>query len=463
MKTFFIVRVLDVNYAAFAAKNAAISVDGGAARPMTPTRQPGVFEIELPEGTSTLEVNVEHPGFWPARQRLRVQQGPLPVLNWDGPQEINSRNLEAHTRGADANVVLNIVLGQLKDARAQVEQVFPADHLSPERGHIRDLDASILNPRGTGWGRLRHTVRNQQLADGKLFFAHRATVPKLIAIYRPPRMFVQFQRDGKDPFGNSIPYHIFFHPSTSKFTGAYPFSAQYIDLVARYVLYRQVHNVGKAMANQHFVSGKRCVFVFPVGSASESFGSLPNQTELLRLLQEVNYWLQRMDGISFPINPVGHCAVSGFSAGCAAVRHVLESSYGPFDRQHLREVYGLDLFQHGGIQELAGTLRHWFRNGADGRKLRIYTQSRDWFVNLRALLPNPGITSGPSNAVEEDTASSTLLYCPADRFWADMVKEVVVRPELGDFDNVPPAYDQVHQMVPTLFMSHALKLSTFTD
>ncbi len=460
MKTFFQLRTLDVSYAAVAAKKPKVAIDGAAPRHLRATSQPGLFELELPSGASALEAIVEEPGFWPARQALRIEPGPPPTLAWDGPQEISARDVEARWRGSDANVLLNMVLGQLRDARPAVEEVFEGGgiaSLDPMPSHIRDLQDQILAPDGAGWDRLRHTVRHDSLAGGRMFYAERVAAPKLLAIYVPPDVWATPEGEGPTP----VPFHIFFHPSTAHMSSVYPFSRDYIDLIARYVLYRQVYNVGKAMVAQHAVAQKRVIFVFPVGAPRESFGRLPRQADLLRALREVSYWLQRMDGVAYPASRVGACAVSGFSSGCAALRTVLETPFTPFERDHLREVYGLDLYQPGNIAGICSLLRRWFRRGADGRRLRVYTQSKDWFANLRSLLPAPSVTVGPDGSMEEETPSSTVLLDPESKFWVNMASEVQVRPELGDFDNVPTGFQPVHQIHPALYMTHALKLSSF--
>jgi hypothetical protein len=489
MDTFLVVRVLDVNYAPQAPKLVSVSLDGGPKQPLKPTDLVGVLELQLPAGASRLVISVEQAGFWPVSQSLRLVAGRLPTVSFDGAQAINVRDLEAHTRGDDANVVVNVVLGQVKDAQAKVDAVVQQGGIftiTPGAHFIRDLDAALLDPNGKGWDRLKHKVSSGVVPDGRMFFVERQTAPKLIAIYKPAQRFQTFQRDATSPVNLPVPYHVFFHPSTSRFEGAYPFSTKYIDLISRYMLLEQTHNVGKAMINQHVVSTKRPVFVFPVGSPTESFGKIPRQADLLRLIQELNFWLQRMDGIAYPAHPVGLCAASAFSAGCEALRTMLQTPFPKFDEKHLREIYGFDLFTPSDIPGMCTSLVRWFRRGEDKRKLRIYTQDGTWRAQLQAKLSHGRTTSGPSNAFEDETVASTVLFDPLREFWNGVAAETAVRPQFGRLDNVPgkitdkdladvedgtvtldavklAKYYEVHSMHPALFMTHALKLSSFAD
>jgi hypothetical protein len=115
----------------------------------------------VPPGTSGLEMTVEQRGFWPATQKLKRKAGKLPTLAFDGPQAINVRDLEAHPCGNDSNMVVKVVLGQVKDARAKVEAVFAKGRITtitPSAQLVRDLDASMLSPSGTRWDRFNHTI-----------------------------------------------------------------------------------------------------------------------------------------------------------------------------------------------------------------------------------------------------------------------------------------------------------------
>ena len=358
--------------------------------------------------------------------------------------------------------------------------------ITPAAHHVRDLGPTILDPGGRGWDRLKHTVSSGKVPDGKMFFVERQTAPKLVAIYQPARRFQTFQRDKQNPIDLPVPYHVFFHPSTSRFDRQYPFHPQYIDLVSRYMLLDQIFDIGKAMVNQQVVADKRPVFVFPVGSPTESFGSLPGQANMLRLLQEINYWLQRMDGIAYPVHPVGRCAVSGYSAACEAIRTMLNTPFAKFDTDHLREIYGFDLYTPNDVPGMCKSLTTWFRRGAGDRKLRIYTQNDTWRTQILAGIPRGTKTAGRSNASEEETSSSTVLFNPARSFWNDMGDEAPIRPAFGRFDAVPGGftpedqagvkarrftlealqtgkYYEVHGMHPALFLTHALKLSTFAE
>jgi len=466
MNIIFVARILDVRYAPLLGANASVAFDGGQPLPLLPTASPGVLELPIPAGASTLDVTIEAKGFWPIKQRLTLVAGALPTLAFGGVQEVGARNLEAHSRGADVNVLCNFVLGQLKDARAEVDAIVAANgaaipYFAPKDHLIRELGGSLLQAGSRGWDRLAHVV-SSGAPSGRLLLAQRQTTPKLVAFYVPDRTFFTFQRESRDPVGNAVPYHVFFTPSTAHMSRTYPFHLDYVDLIARYLLFDQVFDVGKAMTNQQHVSKKRAVFVFPIASPLERFAAMPTQSNLLRILEESSYWLQRMLGVAFPLSPVGKCAVSAFSSGADSIEQMLDAPFGSFDHDHLREIYAFDLFK-ADPNPLITKLRSWFRSGKDGRKLRVYTQDHRWRAGMLDLAGATTLPPGPSNAFEQDSPSSTLLYAPASTFWRDMKSEVVPVASRGRFDDVPDTYDRVHQFIPALFMEHALSRSTFAD
>src|SRR5690242_9456213 len=108
MKTFLVVKVLDVNYNPHKAALVDVLFVGnfGPRQNLTPAGPTGVFEIEVPTGVTELQIGVEEPGFFPIGQTLRLKPGPpTPSLAFPGSgQELNVRNLDGHTRGPDFNV-----------------------------------------------------------------------------------------------------------------------------------------------------------------------------------------------------------------------------------------------------------------------------------------------------------------------------------------------------------------------
>jgi len=299
----------------------------------------------------------------------------------------------------------------------------------------------------------------------------RPTAPKLIAIYRPLRFGTH---PAVDPHNSPLDYHLFFHPFIpGTFSPTYPFDVDYVDLIFRYLLAplstpAGLNPSGKQMVHQHEAVGQKAIFLFPVGSPKKQMGTLNTQANTLRLLQEVNYWIQRMDGVPFPLQPVGKFAMSCFSAGVRFLNAVLNGKRLPhFYDQILKEVYlfdpvfAPDIRQSMTTAEIAAAKRvarretaafnrgllRWWRTGQDNRSFRIYTQSSSYWDDLNGSTISPTLTIGPSNAKESEAARTTILFAPADNFWK----------------SIDPALDYgfVHQLIPALFMEHAMSLNVF--
>jgi hypothetical protein len=174
-----------------------------------------------------------------------------------------------------------------------------------------------------------------------MFYARRVETPALIAIWVPQGVLVSRQRNNVDPATKPLNFHIFYHPSPGKIKGSYPFSPLFVDLVCRYLFYYKIKH--KEMVNQHVAAGVNNILIFPVGSSRNWNGGLGGQNSVLRLLQEVAFFVQRMDRIPIPLQTVGKCAVSGFSASGTFVNQAMGLENAHFDQNVLREIYGFDL------------------------------------------------------------------------------------------------------------------------
>ncbi len=462
MDVFLVVRALDANYALIVGAALKVRFDGGAPIDVAQTSTVGEFEILIPPGTSTASVLVSKKGFWDGAQDLTLTLGTPPSIAWNGAQTLAARNFEAHSRtGPDFNLVVNMVVMQLRDAKASVDAVVSAggmSYLTPQGHVIRDLDDRILDPSGKGWDQLKHSKTGGVKPTGKVYFAERGHTPKLFAIYRPNGMARSFQVDGGNPQHLPIPFHLFFHPHIPAHFGEtpYPFGTKYIDLIARYLFYPQVFNIGKAMVNQHHLSPDPCVFAFPVGHIREWFGELAKQTNLLRFFQEAAYFLQRMDGVSYPMQGVGRCAISAFSAGAEQLKIMMDTPDAAFLEQ-LREIYAFDPYLPGNEFSLCNAFGAWLQKGADDRKLRMYTQNPSWYGFAKQQLPSATESSGPENAKVSDSSAGTSLLVPHGTFWTAL-RDAIPKPwATGTLDEPPVVWDDVHSLMPALFMSHARK------
>ena len=517
MAVFLLVRVLRVLDGADPARpypplqlqagDVKASLDGGAsfiamaqvADPETSDPAKTAFKLAVPAGASQAEVHVGDPGhllhvqsegadFWPVVQKLVINLAAVPIatVGFDGPQQINVRNLDNHTHGADVNLEVNVVPGQLRDASGSITSV-----ATPGPIDVTHFNTPILNPAGAGFTRLQSSNHPGVNPTGKLFFAERTAVPRLIAIYRPDHFASSLY-----PVGTTVPYHLFFHPFIPPDwpNDPYPFGPSYQNLIERYLVDRfdflaNLSPDGKEMIHQHADGGEKMIFVFPVGSKQEQMGrpqdnGLVTQTRVLRLLQEVNYWVQRIDGVPFPLAPVGRCALSCFSAG---VRFLASVLLGPrnsrlFDTL-LKEVYAFDglfikrLPNGSDVQSVeetvnfCSTLRRWLVRGgaADDRAIRVYTQRDLWFDQLKNAVSGATVATGPDNAKEVESSSSTVLFIPAHDFWLSIDARLRALQRLHDSRTVIPGTHPpevfpdssaiIHQWIPAFFMEHAIDRS----
>lgn len=479
MAATLLVRVLDVFGSAVDAQRVSAVFGGALGQQLRRTSAKGAFEIEVPPTVTRVAIVVEHPGFFDAVQNMTLTQTGTPTLAFDGAQALNVRNLHNHSRdGGGFNVEVFVVLGQLRDASGIVDGVKAnpgpgrrALIVQPAPRDVVDFDGPILTPVDNPAG--APPAKSQLLTAsprGKLFFAERTTPPRLIAIYDPVKKFpfVDNKNEGS-PQAVPINYHLFFHPNIpATFTDPYPNSFSYIDLLDRYMLQPHKWDIGKAMVPQHTAAGEKCVFIFPVGGKTESFGNLNSQASVLRLLAEVNYFIQRMDGVPFPLQPVGDLALSGFSAGIRLVSSVLtQGRVERFNNRILRDVYcfdgvfatrdksGKEIVDTPSTLAFCAALRGWFRGGDQGRSLRVYSQSSIWLDQLKDAAPGTTIRNGRDGAREADSARSTILFTPS-AFWDKapaVIRDIAVSP------NPTELFKSVHQFIPAFFMEHALKRS----
>ena len=245
---------------------------------------------------------------------------------------------------------------------------------------------------GTGWAQLNHSPLPSVKPVGRLLFAERSTLPRLLAIWVPDGVIVSPDKDKTDPATKPLNFHLFYHPSPGVLSGSYPFDFAFMDLIFRYLLYWKV--LHKQMTNQHQASGSKAILVFPVGNPSGWNGSLGDQTSVLRLLQEVAFFVQRKHRVPFPLQPVGRCAVSGFSAGGQYVAKALAGDNTFFHDTVLAEIYGFDIRTDMG--NFAARLKAWWRGGANRRAYRIYTTVPGHFAALEGIDPGRRSFRGPA-------------------------------------------------------------------
>ncbi len=487
MNIFLVIKVTDVNNNPL--KGCTINVDFGSGGPGmgNQTAQPagpdGTFEVPVPDAADIVSITVEKPpAFFAANQHVKIvrpsggSQNPSLIFTGNGFQDLNTLKVGGNSRaGGGFNLEIYFALGQLVNARFDVEavqnvaaktarQIISLDKLN--NPVIDFVGLTVINPGGgTGWNQLLQTAIPVDVPQGKMFYARRVDIPKLVAIWVPDGVLVSRQRSKVDPATKPLNFHLFYHPSPGVLSGSYPFSFAFVDLICRYLLYYKF--LHKAMVNQHHAAGVNNILVFPVGSPTKWNGGLGGQSSILRLLQEVAFFVQRMDRIPIPMQTVGKCAVSGFSASGSFVNQAMAFENAHFDQKVLREIYGFDLR---GVTstDFAASVRAWRARNAkkdsEPRKFRIYTTVDSWLTAHQGVDPGAGAFSGAGGSRELAGPNSSVVLLPVSPFWTTLNPAVT-----GDgkpagtsaYQTFQPVFDDVHQIIPALFMEHALKNSQF--
>lgn len=479
MKIFLVVKVTDVNNVPQKGCNVIAQFGGlgpGMGNQTAPPAAPdGAFEVPIPDAADVFTVSVDKAGFFGATQTVKIVRGGTPSLIFTGAgqfQELNTLRVGGHSRdGGDFSLEIFFTLGQLRNARSAVEAVknFPKNPrpivaIDPGPHPVLDfIGPSVLDPAGKGWFQLRHAPKTGVTPVGKMLYAERVETPKLIGIWVPDGVAVTRQRNNVDPSKSPINFHVFYHPSPGVLSGSYPFSFAFVDLISRYLFYFPRKH--KMMVNQQAAAGAKTVMVFPVGSPSGWYDKYGGQSSVLRLLQEVAFFLQRMHGIPIPLQPVGKCAVSGFSAGGSFVHQAITLENAFFDKNVLREVYAFDI-RGPTPSTFAQTLGAWLRRnpGGDPRKFRLYTTVDSWFSAHEGIDRTLTTVQGPAGARERTGPNFTAVFTPESTFWNALNPAVPAdgKPELqSSYQIFKPVFDDVHQLIPAIFLEHALRNSQF--
>jgi hypothetical protein len=436
----------------------------------------GVVASPLPLGPSvTATITVSAPGFFDAVQKVKIDGSAgvvFPTIDFVPPQHLNATLVTIASTVGGRDFEVHFVLGQLRDVTVKIESTLQSNGLSlvmPSKV-VTDVQAPILNPSGRKLGVINLQPTTVSTIGLKAFVAERVGDPQLIAMVHPG---FPAPAPGQQPA--PLPYHLFFSPpAPDDFGSDYPFGFPYSEFIARYLLLLRAENNKSSskklgLAYQGLVTGPQNVLVLPVPHgtlpAAQQLGSLNSQAAVLRLLQEVNFFVQRSTGASVPTQPIGPVALSCFSAGIRFLSKVLSGPKAPelFDNL-LRHVFLFDGWFPGASGQaeaatLARTLLAWHRGGAALRGLRVYTQFNVWQTAFEAAfqaLPGASLRVGFGGARETDGPSGTLLFAP-QAFWTEMESAF-------DPANNSPAIASalIHDSIPAAFLTHAMKRAQFS-
>ncbi len=465
---------------------------------------PGLFESAqaLPDSAAAFTVSVSVTGkpFFPFSQAMTIQQAPDQVtIGFGGSgRGINVRTARLSARNApggdpkDRNVELDIVMLAITDGQSTMETALGGAYGTVTANVWAFSTGASLNSDdgSSGLARFNMTPTNVDSGQGQLFIFQRKPdssvkgAPGMGSGSDGPQVVVAYRVKSTiptDPTATTpIHYHVFFHPSTETF-GADPFNASYADLIRRYTLLP--YSQGKAFAQAHVSAGKNLVFVMPVMRIGR-LGDIANQTALLRLLDEINFYIQRAAGVNVPAQPAGNLALSGFSAGLPFMFTVFAAGGKNADAtfwDRVREIYSFDgiFADSAGAQETANciaTLKRWQQKGS-GRTIRIYTQTHSWdALNATFGVPHPTSrfpdNKPPPATTEAWSATGSLTVIPPN-FWhtmdpaeflatPDFVKQVNAKKAPKDWMSASSIeYWWVHQVISARLVQHAVINSGF--
>jgi hypothetical protein len=408
---------------------------------------------------------ISKPGLWAVTQRLRIDAADPPECKYDGPPDPRAYSLFSHTTANSGRWrhMFYASLTLFRDAspdRAQRGYRPLPDY----RWNMFAFDgAAVLSTAGTGLGRFAAHVALQVPS----YDPHAPLYPgcingQLCYVKTPddavsPRLAVVFVPDGMD-WTKPVPVQVFLTPPTSGKGGGYPWSPTYNAMLDNYLV-----NYIKRLLNQRNASRKRCVFVFPIPPPREYYNGFLPAIALRRYSLEIVYWLQKTVGqMKFPNPKLGHCAVAAFSrAGDPLLRLVQTSTQNEFPE--LREVYGLDIVCGAGVDAFADALLAWWQRGATGRSIRFYESDyagADW-QHLGPRLSLPVTRKSAGGAFECQGTNASTAFLPV-AFWSTAWTEDPQTHLLGYFPD-PPNGHTLHQVIPGIFMEHALRNSGFPD
>ena len=329
-------------------------------------------------------------------------------------------------------------------------------------------DVNVLANAGSAYQRfaahVEPNVPSYGPAVGRLVFIQTLddSVPQLAAVFVPAGLDVLAP----------VPMHVFFCPNTGGKKRPYPFSNGTDSFNG--VLHNYLTGGDKRLINQHAAARVRCVLVFPLPPPTGYFSGIQDAKRLRRYCLEVVFLLQRLAGYHMPIPLLGRCALSAFSEGGIPLHNVVRSSPDGSAFPELKEIYLLDVVAPcgnttslGSYQTLLQTLNGWHRCDSE-RRVRTYTQ----YSAFNACVPGgvkPAVsrTNAGASDASASSADCTFLFAPIS-FWKVVKQEqqgVSPNPSyvLGGLDG--QAKDQertVHQLMPCIFLEHALKNSGFS-
>jgi len=431
--------------------------DGSSWRPLSVLEQHGGLQLVPPK---SLMLRARQRGAWGISQRLRFAPDER-TLVCEGPQDFGTLALDSsmvpEVGTEQVRHSLSVCMSLLRDAlpdRTEHGNTPPPPYMYSVMAFN---GPSVLAADGAGLQRFAAGRAVNVLSYGE-------TIGELLFVKTPsdagkPQLCAVFVPNGLD-LGAPVPIHLFYSPSTGNKKLPYPYSDGDDSFNA------MVHNYlvggGKRFLSQHVASGKACVFVFPIPSPQSYFTNLQSAASARLLCLEIVYYLRKSrGGASGDLPTLGVCALSGFSEGGRPLAAVLGSSPSGSAFPELEEVYLLDAMppsgnsaDTGSYHRLMGLLNGWWASGKGKRKVRFYSQFYGFGVPLAV---RGSLVRSNGSAVEYQGNGSTCFFAPK-RFWATVEQE-----QAGLDTNPGYVLDNVHQLMPCVFLEHALMNSGFPE
>lgn len=482
MTTRLLVEATDVAGAPLRGARADAAVDGSTA--FAPL-QPSADGLELNiTGATHVDLKVVANGFWEVFQALDIGPGLPPTVEptlgsaAHNPYDyhINVDPPTVSGSGNDWEIRVPVRLSRLRDAEKRARAILAYAHQvgwAAQWHTAMDFDLTtpfntalvgkfLLGPEGAqGPDRLNITF-SERPPGGSIYFLERTTTPKLVIVWRPD--YVETKATWHEDRVVPLHYHLFFHPAIPwpdhpPGEEKYPWNFDSLNLAHRYLMGKpdspadpRPHQLrilrgeqpdrartmkNKAMLNQLVEAESPFIFVFPVGAQAGWLNDITTQASALVLLQEVNHFLQRREANDVAAIPIGEIAVSGFSFGYTGVTGLMQSPTAADFDQRWTEVYDFDGNQAGA----PAVTRKWLLANP-ARRVRVYTQSSAW----KSLIPKTPFEGVPVEtrfgATEIDSSAGTIFVGPGG-FWSD---------SFG-----PTGFNEIHQVIPALFLHHAAR------
>jgi hypothetical protein len=472
MSVFFVVRVQNVLEEPVDSGLVQVSFDGSPA-PAPIRVGPGICEFTLPPQAQRIRLFVSIDGYWDVVQNFTIDQASQaskPTIKVDG-EHTNVRGTYVVTRGDDFNVEAHVVVGHLRDVSADVERI--AANATPPLSfaltptEIWHSERDVVGAGGSAPLLNCQTRIVTPPSAARILFAERLTVPRLVAVVDPGW--------GETRFDAAFHYNLFLLPRPP-WAAAEPFGPLDVDVLSRYLVEPLRNNPlnqpgrperwGKALAYQNLVNPPKCILVLPVGTHDDMSGNLVRQNEMMRFVREVHFWLQRMQAIRtgvnrWPRHALGRVVLSCYSESGASLSSLLTPGGAGADdgfyRRVLRGIFVFDgvfgerRYNTAEFKRCADGIRAWYANGTGSRSLCLYTQFSPWWEQLNNV---GGTLRRSPRGTRELTGSGLSVVYVSLPLWQREYPSIVP-------SNNKAGQGVVHQIVPALFMEHAVGVTSF--